>query len=496
MSLGSGWHRRRVGSFPWERRRSVVACALLASVLVACDAQTGPGAAGTGALAGFGAGGAAGSSGAAGFGGSGGMLGPIAGANGRAALGASPLPCEVAEILKLRCQSCHAAAPLAGVPMSLLSWEDLSAPAVTRSELTVHALAAMRVHDAVRPMPPDRPLPAEELAVLDGWFAAGAPIGTDPSCEPEPPTPDGGLPPDDGPPADSTCYTLRAHGASQPGDTTPYTVSNQHYACFYFDMPWADGAQGVYFGSEFDEHPELVHHWVMYLDQAGNQPDGFVESCTGLHPSSPTMVAGWAPGSDNNDLPPDVGMHLSPPNRKVFVEFHFFHDGVSPPVQTTSGVKICTANQPRANTATISLLGTELISVPPKATGTASGTCIPQYNGEIHVVRSWPHMHQIGTGMKTEVFFANGTTQMLGPWKFDFNSQVSYPTPLLLNPGDRLVTTCEYLNPGDATVTTGTASESEMCFNFVTAYPAGALASKNILGGSSSATSSATACLQ
>ena len=47
-----------------------------------------------------------------------------------------------------------------------------------------------------------------------------------------------------------------------------------------------------------------------------------------------------------------------------------------------------------------------------------------------------------------------------------------------------------------ATVGTGTASEAEMCFNFVTAYPAGALASKNFLGGSSSATSSATACLQ
>lgn len=85
---------------------------------------------------------------------------------------------------------------------------------------------------------------------------------------------------------------------------------------------------------------------------------------------------------------------------------------------------------------------------------------------------------------------------MLGPWKFDFNAQVSYPTPLTLRPGDRLVTTCTYQNPRDVTVTTGTASESEMCFNFVTAYPAGALASKNLLGGSSSATSSATACLQ
>jgi hypothetical protein len=309
--------------------------------------------------------------------------------------------------------------------------------------------------------------------------------------------PDGGtMQPYKGPPEDSTCYTLRAHGVAQKGDTSPWMVSNQHYACFYFDMPWPEGAQGVYFAPELDAHPELVHHWVMYLDQNGNNPDGFVETCSGLHPSSPTMVAGWAPGSDNNDLPPDVGMDLSPKNHKLLLEIHYFHDGTSAPVGSTSGVKICTSNKKLTNTATISLLGSEAISVPAHSMGTASGTCTPQYNGEIHVLRSWPHMHQIGIGMQTEVMFQNGQKQMLGPWKFDFNTQISYPTPLLLHPGDKLTTTCQYDNTTDRVVSVGTGTDSEMCFNFVTAYPAGALASKNLFGGSTSATSSATACLQ
>jgi hypothetical protein len=105
-------------------------------------------------------------------------------------------------------------------------------------------------------------------------------------------------------------------------------------------------------------------------------------------------------------------------------------------------------------------------------------------------------MHQLGTGMKTIVIRADGSMQTLGPWPFDFNSQVSYSTPLVLKPGDHLTTTCDYENTTDAVVTTGTSTTSEMCFNFVTAYPAGALASKNFLGASTSATSSATACLQ
>jgi hypothetical protein len=273
-------------------------------------------------------------------------------------------------------------------------------------------------------------------------------------------------------------------------------VDKQHYACFYFDQPWPEGAQGVYFAPEYDDHPELVHHWIVYLDQNGTKSDGTVETCTGLHDSSPTMVAGWAPGSDNNDLPADVGMFLSPPNKKLLLEMHFYHDGVSAPIPTTSGVKVCTANKPRPNTATISMLGSELISVDPRSAGTAQGTCTPQFDGEIHILRSWPHMHEIGTEMRTDIQFADGRTQTLGPWPFDFNNQVSYPTPVIIRPGDMLTTTCKYFNPSERTVTTGTRTDAEMCFNFVTAYPAGALKSRDIFGGSTSATASDTACLQ
>lgn len=406
-----------------------------------------------------------------------------------------PLPCEVAEIVKRRCQSCHAARPVAGVPMALTTWNDFELPARTRPQLPVRELVAKRVHDTARPMPPNQPLPADELKVLDDWLSAGAkPRAAAIDCGPESELSEPAL--EAGPPEDSTCYTLHAHGQAVPGDTSPWVVDQQHYACFYFDQPWPDGAQGVYFAPDFDHHPELVHHWIVYLDQNGIQPDGMATRCSGLHDTSPTMIAGWAPGSDNNDLPPDVGMFLSPPNKKILLEMHFYHDGVSAPIATTSGVKICTANTPRKHTATISMLGSEVISVPPRSAATITGTCTPQYDGEIHILRSWPHMHEIGTGMRTDIMFADGRSQTLGPWRFDFNNQVSYSTPVTIRPGDRLITTCEYFNPRDTIVSTGTSTDSEMCFNFVTAYPAGALKSRNIFGLSTSLTASETACLE
>lgn len=380
--------------------------------------------------------------------------------------------------------------------MALMTWNDFEAAARTKPALAVRELVGKRVHDSARPMPPNKPLPDDELKALDDWLAAGAkPADTDaaiscPVSDPEP------APNEAGPPEDSTCYTIHAHGQSTPGDTSPWLVDDQHYACFYFDQPWPDGAQGVYFAPDYDHHPELVHHWIVYLDQNGINPDGTAAKCTGLHDTNPTMVAGWAPGSDNNDLPPDVGMFLSPPNKKLLLEMHFYHDGVSAPIATTSGVKICTANKSRKHTATISMLGSEYINVEPKSAATVQGTCTPQYDGEIHILRSWPHMHEIGTGMRTDITFADGRTQTLGPWRFDFNNQVSYSTPVTIRPGDRLTTTCDYFNPRDTVVTTGTSTDSEMCFNFVTAYPAGALKSRNIFGASTSLTASETACLE
>lgn len=377
--------------------------------------------------------------------------------------------------------------------MSLMSWNDFDAAAVTQPGKRVRELVAQRIHDEARPMPPNKLLPEAELSVLDAWLADGADAGDAAvSCGADP----AGATRQADPPEDSTCYTLHAHGQSVPGDESPWVVSDQHYACFYFDQPWPQGAQGVYFAPDYDDHAELVHHWIVYLDSNGTNPDGTVERCTGLHDSSPTMVAGWAPGSDNNDLPPDVGMDISPANKKILLEMHFYHDGSSAPVETKSGVKVCTANTPRKHTATISMLGSEYISIEPKSRGSATGACTPQYDGEIHILRSWPHMHEIGTGMRTDIYFADGRTETLGPWPFDFNNQVSYPTPVTIRPGDQLITTCEYFNPRDSVVSTGTGTDAEMCFNFVTAYPAGALKSRDIFGQSTSLTASETACLE
>lgn len=429
-------------------------------------------AAGQGGVGGAaGAAGIGGNAGIAGIGGAGvGGTGGSPGSAGRASIGTTAMPCDVNEAVQRNCQSCHGAQPLAGVPMALVSWEDFQAPAISNPSLKVYQLSDMRVHSATAPMPPaPQVIPAEDKGALESWLAGGAAMGSDPSCAP------GGIvdPPDELPP-DAECYELLAHNGDK---TTPYQVNGEDYVNFFFDAPWPEDAQGISFESVFDDHPEVIHHWLLYLEPPPlfeGETDGLVQPlASGAHIAA-TLIAGWAPGGNNGmGLPPDVGMDINGPARKLAMEIHFYANAPTP---SRSGVRVCTTRTPRPNVATVSWLGTESISVPAGQMATASGKCTPVSQQPIHILRSWPHMHKLGRHMTTVINRSGGGTEMLVDEPFNFNTQISYDTPATLMPGDTLTTTCTFQNDTSSLVLYGTHTDDEMCFNFVTAWPAGALA--------------------
>jgi len=89
----------------------------------------------------------------------------------------TPLPSPVETIMVEKCQQCHGETLEFGAPMRLHTWEDTQASAVTNSSLKVWELMQLRIHDTGQPMPP-RGVPALEgfeIAILDSWFAEGAP---------------------------------------------------------------------------------------------------------------------------------------------------------------------------------------------------------------------------------------------------------------------------------------------------------------------------------
>lgn len=100
---------------------------------------------------------------------------PAADAAPEAAAPGTELPCDVAQVLKTRCQGCHGQ-PLAGGPMPLITLADLHG---TWMNAPVYQRVQVRIDSTTMPMPPTwgstGALTPAEKATLTNWISAGAP---------------------------------------------------------------------------------------------------------------------------------------------------------------------------------------------------------------------------------------------------------------------------------------------------------------------------------
>ena len=404
--------------------------------------------------------------------------GTIAAREGRASTGDTALPCGVAEIVETSCQGCHAREPGLFAPMALVTAEDFDAPALGDPDRAVRALVLDRIHDPVRPMPPasSRRLTPDELAALDA-FAAGKPAAAPEGCAPPPDTRQPQIAPE--PDDIGECYRLQAHDKPVPRDVTPFQVeSGEFYSCFYFAVPWPEDSQAVVLRSL---DTPLTHHWQLYHTVESHE-DGQTTRRAADCGFDLREALGVYSHSEERDqyMPAGVGLQLPPPGQGhgLLLEIHYWNPGE--PIADTTGVEICTAKTPRPNSAGVAVLGPAYFTLPPGAETTASGTCTPAYRGDIHVFRSFPHMHARGIAMDTIIVRANGMRETLLDVGFDFNNQVMVDTPAVLQAGDRLITRCHFRNDTDKSIAAGFSADEEMCNHFVYHWPAGVISNGNI----------------
>lgn len=238
-----------------------------------------------------------------------------------------------------------------------------------------------------------------------------------------------------------------------------------------------------------DQHEQsLVAHALGETDNATHSP-GTSAACNASEAGS-YFVAGWAPGADNVVVPSDTGLQLpSEPKAGLILELHYYNDSGAAQVDQ-SGLRFCTAPKTaRAHVAAVHSTGSEGICVQPGAAQEVVGTCKPRTDmGDVHIIGVWPHMHKISRRQQLVVRRANGTTEVIHDAPFDFNAQIFYPkNDIVLHAGDTLDTHCFYQNTSTAAVHYGENTQNEMCYAFVMAWPAGALASAPSAFGTSNA---------
>jgi hypothetical protein len=508
---------RRVG-----RDQQVLVALFATLALAACGAETDDGGtAGMVAQTGGVGGGVAGSGGGvSGQGGVSGMGAPVA----------NEIPCAVKQIITTQCGACHGAQTIGGAPMSLVTLADfqkdhpvvspLSGP-FKGTTMKVHEIVKVRVNQEMgtSAMPPGGQMPQADLDMLNAWLAGGAQGGMgcsstggvggdvmggaggmgmtggaggmtggaggqggtgamgqvnlcDASDSYEPLVARPG----------ETCYEFLTHGGGFAGD--PFMVPlDESYNQLYYEIPWGADEIATRFGADFD-NLEVLHHWLGFETNAGS-PGQVSRDVTGTTlGETAKLFGGWAVGGCNIEFPEDTALDLPDPNsgKVVMIQWHHYNfTGV--PQADASKIQICTVpTSARANVAGLTWLGTEnfnsILGMPPGVESKFDGTCLNETSAPITIIGFWPHMHEIGTHMYTEVIPAAGGNPMQvfsEPFKFDAQYAYIMNPRIVLQPGDKVRAECTFFNNTAASVAFGQSTKQEMCYQFAFSYPAGAL---------------------
>lgn len=429
---------------------------------------------------------------------------PIAGQQPTGTTG-TPIPCDVANVVASNCHTCHGATPVGGA-IRLMTHEDWhqTSPVYAAAKLgdptkKVHEVAKIRIEN--KEMPQGRTLADPDFTTLDAWLAGGALAGTaaDTTCAPNGGGDPGAIVPAPAGPDGSqcsapgandplvqrpgeTCYEFVAHGVSSPTDTSKFSViSGESYNQFYYDVPWPADSVATRFGSDFDNEA-VLHHWLLF-DTAEALPAGWVApNVLGTTIGTDAkLLAVWAIGGCNMEMPSEVGLQLPSPGRKIMVQWHHFNS-TGNVAQDGSKVQVCTVPaSSRAHVAGITWLGTENFNGPagmPTGMSEFHGTCINDSQQPITILGWFPHMHLMGIHMKSVVTRVGGgapETVFDKPFRFDYQINYVANPAVVLQPGDSIQSTCTFMNTSGSNVAFGQSTNQEMCYQFAVSYPVGAL---------------------
>lgn len=375
---------------------------------------------------------------------------------------ATGLPCDVDAVLKTRCQTCHASEPKYGASAPLVTGNDLQkAGPGASADKKIYELVKARIHDDARPMPPS-PQPRladKEAAALDAWIAAGA-KATDARCANDAP-PDGVKP--------LSCKPDTVLKASKAFTMQPGSALDQ-YMCFGVDIDLKKKRHVTALAPKVD-NKQIVHHILLFQTKTAESSEPF--ACEAFGSASWKLVAGWAPGGDNLELPPEAGFPEEVGKTHWVLQIHY-NNATAKTGSDQSGYELCTTETLRPNDAGVLAFGSTNFSIPPRSTHTVK--CDYRLGNDFENAKLFnasPHMHTRGSAMSTQRLpGGNGAPETVFDQKaFSFEAQSNFPISKAVNPGDVMRTRCTWKNPGDTSIGFGEGTGDEMCFNFIGYYP-------------------------
>ncbi|MBA3460504.1 MAG: hypothetical protein H0T46_11115 [Deltaproteobacteria bacterium] len=180
----------------------------------------------------------------------------------------------------------------------------------------------------------------------------------------------------------------------------------------------------------------------------------------------------YASGVGTNELmfPPGTGMRI-PAGTLIGLQLHIFNPS-DQMLTGTSGIEFLPVEAASVTEEVDMFLpGPEDLALEPMKSTTKSGTCTVKTPYKVFAMI--PHMHQLGTHMKTTLS-VGGQPRVLNdaPYSFDHQTVLAF-APIQLNVGDTITNECTWHNPGSTTVGYGESSTTEMCYALMYRFPRG-----------------------
>lgn len=407
----------------------------------------------------------------------------------------SDLPCNVDAFVAARCLECHADPPTNTAPLSLVTAADFRATGISSTatpdgaQKSVGQSAVDKLSATKNVMPPAPRAPATdaEKAMLQAWVTAGMPSR----------------------PAGETCGTGAAGsagqgqggaggnaqgGSAQGGSggapsanctpnivlkaTTPWEMPKakaDEYVCFGVEVPATGDDRHVTALIPKVDNTTIVHHLLVYRVDAKEKIASTPAPCQNVVKPGWKLYYAWAPGTPAAVLPPEAGYRIpGAESSHYIVNVHYSNLKALSGEKDETAIQLC-SDTPRQYDADVLAVGSTSFSIPAHTKKTiecTSNAAIIPSTAPYTIFQTWPHMHLLGTQLSTEVRHADGTTTMLVDSPFDFYNQLTYPLAQTLEKSDKLVTRCSWNNSTGSSVSFGEDTEQEMCFNFLSYYPA------------------------
>ena len=237
-------------------------------------------------------------------------------------------------------------------------------------------------------------------------------------------------------------------------------VAGEAYLCFGFDAAVLDGADIGGIALDAPKGSVALHH-VALSASPSEFPDGPIE-CEAM-PENVVPLHVWATGGGPLVLPHDVELAIPADARRLIIQAHAVRLGDGDPMRREI---VLTPRGGAAHRAGWLPLRAPTPALRPHHIEESAATCA--IASELHVISTWPHMHQAGKTFRGSI----GTEPFVtvDPWSFD--AQRAYVIDAMVSPGESIETRCIWENDTDLTILPGPSIHDEMCGQSLMAWPA------------------------